>query len=160
MKLFSINRAIVADLKEFTLLDGLNKLMSEIPLANQQSFPVKVVAENHLIFEVPRDKLAPRQIHEFKYFEDEKRITIYSKYANLFFPSFFMYGMPLVPMLLGWKELEVEQIKVFALLIIGITLFIILGAIFSIREDSKSIETALSIRLNYLLRQKGYSIPL
>jgi hypothetical protein len=161
MNLLSKNRMVKADLKTFSLVDILNKLKKENFFTEEQPFYlIKIVNENHIIFGVPRNKVTPRQIHEFQYLEKENSISINSKYKNMFFPSFLIYGMPLIPMILGRNEMKSEDLKVFSFMLIGITLFISLFAFTSLNEDSKNIEREITLRLNYLLRQKGYRIKL
>ena len=161
MSFFSKNRIIETDLKGMTLRDIFIRLNEEKFFKNQYSFfLIEEVDENHLIFGVPRNKITSEQIHEIKYSENNKRISIRSKYKNWFFPGFLMYGLPILALLLDWKNLTLENLAVFILIILGITFFISIIAFPSLVEDSKNIERELAIRANYLLRQKGLNIKL
>jgi positive regulator of sigma E activity len=161
MPTLSKNRTTPIDLKIFSLLDILNQLKAENFFAAEQAFYLnKVVDENHLIFSVPRNKMTTRQIHEVKYEEKEKRILINSQYESIFFPSLLIYAMPLFPMIVGWNNLSQKKLIALALMIVATTLFISIFAYVSLIEDSKKIERELVIRLNYLLRQKGYKMKL
>ena len=163
MSLLSINRIIEADLKVVSLLDVLNKMKSENFFAREQSFYLdKLVNENHFIFYVPRDKVSPKQIHELKYLDKEKHISIKSeyKYQGILFSIFLINGMPLGLIILSWNDLTKELFMVYGLMIIICTLFILIASFLSLKDGSKNIEREIIIRLNYLLRQKGYRINL
>ena len=163
MNLLSINRIIDADLKVVSLLDVLNKMKSENFFDRDKSFYLdKLLDENYFVFEVPREKIFPRQIHELKYLDKEKHILITSgyKYQSMLFSFFLANGMPLGMIVLTWNDLTIEKLTFFGLMIIGCTLFLLIGSFLSLREDSKNIEREIIIRLNYLLRQKGYRIKL
>jgi len=96
MGLLSKHRKIPADFREITLLDILNKLEKEHFFNPEQSIQlVKKVDANHLIFSVAQTKVTPAQLHEFKYLEKEKVMSIKSTYQNYFFPSILMYMLPL-----------------------------------------------------------------
>ena len=157
MKLLSKEREFKVDLKGLSLNDLLNKMNEENYFQSEQGFYlVKVVNKNQIIFAVPRNKVTPREIHNFRYLEDENKIQIKSKYKNWFFPSFLLYVMPSLPIVLGWNELTTKDLKIILPMLIGITLFISIFAFTSLNESSKLIERELSIRAKYLLRKKGY----
>lgn len=155
MKLLSKEREFEADLKGLSLNDLLNKLIEENYFKSEKEFSlVRIVNENEIIFAVPRNKVTPRQIHNFKYLKNENKVVIRSKYKNWFFPSFLMYMLPLLSIILGWNELTTDYLKIISLLLLGITLFISIFAFTSLNESSKQIQRELIIRANFLLRKK------
>jgi len=157
MKLLSKERNIEANLRGLCLVDILDKLKDENFFNYEKGFYlIQVVDKNQIIFGVPRNKVTPKEIHNFTYSEVENKIKIKSNYASWFFPSMISFIMPFLPIFLGWKELQMKEWKIIAAVTLGITLFISIFAFTSLNENSKHIERELTIRINFLLRKKGY----
>ncbi len=159
MKLLSKERVLNADLKGLSLNDLLNQLKEENYFNDEGEFyVVKIMDKNQITFGVPRDKLTPTQIHNFIYIENENKIQIKSKYKNWFFPSFKLYLLFLLSLILKWDELTMKDLRAILPFLLGITLFISIFAFTSLNESSKLIERELTIRANCLLRKKGYRV--
>ncbi len=141
-----------------SLNDLINKMNDENYFKSEEEFYVdSIIDKNQVIFVIPRDRITPRQIHHFKYLESKNTIQIKSKYKNWFFPTFIAYLLlPLLPIILSPNEITIEYLKITSLILLGLTFFITIFAFVTLYESSKHIERELSIRVNYLLRKKGY----
>lgn len=157
MRLLAREREFAADLKGLRLEDVFKQMQEENFFTKENRFSLsEQVNENHLVFEVPRDKVTPRQVHYVKYSEAEGKMIFGSSYSHWFFPSFLAYILPLIPIVLSVSELELRQIKLLLLMMLGITVFIAAFAFSVLGESSKYIERELVIRANSLLRKQGY----
>jgi len=161
MKFLTKYRSVKIDLLGVTLNDILKKSEDIYqPKEKRDDQLVRVVNENHLIFFVPRDRITPKGVHEFEYFEEKKEILIKSKYKSIFFPGFLYYLIPISSMYFVGTELILQEWKTFFLLILGITIFILFAAITGLISDSKGFERNILIVFKHILRQKGINTKL
>jgi len=161
MGLLSKHRTIPADFRGVTLVDVLNRLKAENYFGEDESFHlVEVVNKNHIVFGVPPYKLSPRELHEIEYLENEKRLSIKSRYTAYFFSTLFIYALPLVILIFGGTKTLTELLKILGIIYLCISIFIVVIGSTSLSQSAKGIERELTIRLNYLLREKGFKIKL
>lgn len=158
MQIFKLTREIDADLKELSLSDILNRLESENFFSNSPAFCfLEKIDKNHLVFYTPRNKAVPREIYNFKYFPEKRKIIINGKYENFIFPCLITYLFPIFGLYayLMSENQTTEQLIGLFWIFIGVSIYC--GVIiFTGLNGSHHIEREISIRVNYLLREKGY----
>lgn len=157
MRFLLKQRDFSADLKELMLKDILDRFQEENFFNSDQLFYlIEIVDNNHFSIGLPRDRVTSRQIHEFKYDNETKKMQVISYYGNLYFPGFFLSLL----IFFGEKEQLIENGQMFLVLFIAITSYIFIIATISLRESSKNLEREVTIRANDLLRKKGYKVML
>lgn len=157
MNFLSESKEVDIDLHSFTLGDLVTKLEKENFFENSPLYSLQEkINENHVIFNAPRTRVSPGEIWEFEYFEEEKKLKILGRYKNNWFPFLLMYVMPLTVFILKKDPFTESQLKAIFLIFIGITIYCVVIIFFGIKGGSQEIERELFIRLNYLLRAKGF----
>ncbi len=160
MKILTDQRNLAIDLKGITLEEVLKKMADAKVFRPINGQSPELVSKNHFIFTLPRNRITSAEIHEFRYLEADKKIHIKSKYASLYFPGFLYYLLPIFIMCFAGTEAVFSEWKMYASMLIGITLFIALCVIGNLQSSSKHIQREMMVVINYLLREKGYKMDL
>jgi len=80
MEIFTLKKEIDIDLKQFSLSDILNHLEDENFFYDSPPFYLQdKINENNLVFRTPKNKATPREIYNFEYFPNKKKITAQGK---------------------------------------------------------------------------------
>lgn len=161
MPIFSFDRTIDTDLKSVSLQDILQKMESEQFFGTESDFYfLRSDHAQHLLLGRPRDRVVPKQTYEFEYKEKEQKIHIKSRFDTRFPRAILMYLLPISFLILSWNELTPKIWWSFIGMILVFTIFIILSFYLSLRAGSQEIERAIVIRLNNILRSRGFQVPL
>ncbi|MFK7935336.1 MAG: hypothetical protein AB8G22_17615 [Saprospiraceae bacterium] len=160
MKIREQSQTIDFNLVTFTLLDIVEKMEEENFFAEDPLFIIEKIGENQITFSIPRDRLVPKQIHHFRYEAVKKKLYIDSYFKIIILPSIDVF---IVQMILLYIICEADIITAFQVFVLctmlSIPLFL-LSTLSGYQSQIDELVREISIRSNFLLRQKGYKIPL
>jgi len=160
MKLYPIKRKIDADFKEFSIEDILYKLTNENFFAGDQNFQIfEDIDKNKVILESYAGRYGPDKLHLVSYYPQKKKLIIRS-YFRLNFRFFLALCYPMsILFFWGWQRIN-NEFQSSDLAFLSILVFLVIVQIVTLFSDSKDIERAIKIRLNALLREKGYRVKI